>query len=105
MSELKKLEKEGKVIPISAMDKYGKTIEKSKKVIEEFPESRYVNKARLLMSKARYYRSDYDLAIANLKVIMNDVINPKVIIQPKSITGFIPLKINDKKAQIVVNPV
>ena len=30
---------------------------------------------------------------------------PKVIIQPKSIIGFIPLKIKDKKAQIVVKTV
>ena len=71
-AEKLRLEKDGEMIPISAMDKYGKTIEKSKKVIEEFPESRYVNEARLLMSKARYYRSDYDLAIADLKVIIRN---------------------------------
>ena len=73
-AEKLRLEKDGEMIPISAMDKYGKTIEKSKKVIEEFPESKYVNEARLLMGKARYYRSHYDLAIANLKLIMNDVL-------------------------------
>ena len=71
-AEKLRLEKDGEMIPISAMDKYGKTIEKSKKVIEDFPDSKYVSEARLLMGKARYYRSDYDLAIANLKVIMND---------------------------------
>ena len=70
-AEKLRLEKDGEMIPISAMDKYGKTIEKSKKVIEDFPESKYVNEALLLMGKARYYRSDYDLAINNLKVIMN----------------------------------
>jgi hypothetical protein len=37
-----------------------------------------------------------------VKVIINDVINPKVIIQPKSIIGLIPLKIKDKKANTVV---
>ena len=36
---------------------------------------------------------------------MNDVVNPNVIIQPKSIIGFIPLKIKDKKAIIVVKTV
>ena len=36
---------------------------------------------------------------------MNEVINPKVIIQPKSIIGFIPLKTKDKKAHIVVKTV
>ena len=40
--------------------------------LEEFPNSRYVNEARLLMSKARYYRSDYDVAIADLKVIIKN---------------------------------
>ena len=71
-AEKLRLEKDGEMIPISAMDKYGKTIDKSKKVIEDFPESKYVNEALLLIGKARYYRSDYDLAIDNLKVIMND---------------------------------
>ena len=32
-------------------------------------------------------------------------ISPKVIIHPKSIIGFIPLKIKDKNAQIVVKTV
>ena len=42
---------------------------------------------------------------SNVKVITNDVIKPKVIIQPKSIIGFISLKIKDKKAIIVVKAV
>ena len=71
-AEKLRLEKDGEMIPISAMDKYGKSIEKCKKVIEEFPESRYVKEARLLMSRARYYRSDYDLAINDLKGIINN---------------------------------
>ena len=71
-AEKLRLEKDGGIIPISAIDKYGKTIEKSNKVIEEFPASRYVHEARLLMSKARYYRSDYDMAIADLKVIIKN---------------------------------
>ena len=39
------------------------------------------------------------------KVTNKETIRPKVIIHPKSIIGFIPLKINDKNAQIVVKPV
>ena len=35
---------------------------------------------------------------SNVNVIRNEVINPKVIIHPKSIIGFISLKIKDKKA-------
>ena len=40
-----------------------------------------------------------------VNVMTNDVINPKVIIHPKSIIGLIPLKIKDKKANIVVKTV
>ena len=42
---------------------------------------------------------------SKVKVIIKDVIKPKVIIQPKSIIGLIPLKIKDKKAKIVVKTV
>jgi len=40
-----------------------------------------------------------------VKVIIKDVIKPRDIIHPKSIIGLISLKINDKKAQIVVKTV
>ena len=42
---------------------------------------------------------------SKVKVTMNEVINPKVIIQPKSIIGLISLKIKDKNAIIVVKTV
>ena len=42
---------------------------------------------------------------SKVNVIRKDVINPNVIIHPKSIIGFISLKIRDKKAHIVVNTV
>ena len=41
----------------------------------------------------------------NKKVTTKETINPKVIIQPKSIIGLIPLKTNDKNAHIVVRTV
>mgnify|MGYP006982505802 FL=1 len=53
-----RLEKEGKAVPISAIDKYGKTIQKCQKVLSDFPESRFRIDAILLMSKARFYRQD-----------------------------------------------
>ena len=37
--------------------------------------------------------------------MINETIKPKVIIHPKSIIGFIPLKTKDKKAHIVVKTV
>ena len=66
-----RLEKEGKAVPISAMDKYGKTIQKCQKVLSDFPESRFRIDAILLMSKARFYRQDYDLALDNLKIVVD----------------------------------
>ena len=41
----------------------------------------------------------------NKNVITNETVSPKVIIQPKSIIGLIPLKTKDKNAQIVVRTV
>ena len=42
---------------------------------------------------------------SSVKVIINDVTRPKVIIHPKSMIGLISLKIKDKKAIIVVKAV
>ena len=42
---------------------------------------------------------------SRVNVTVNEVINPKVIIQPKSIIGLISLNIKDKKAITVVNTV
>ena len=42
---------------------------------------------------------------SRVKVIKNEVINPKVIIHPKSIIGLISLNIKDKKAHTVVKTV
>ena len=66
-----RLEKAGQSIPLRAIDNYGKTIQKCKIVLSDFPESRYVNDAILLMAKAQFYRSEYDEAISNLKIIYN----------------------------------
>ena len=66
-----RLEKSGKAIPLKAMDNYGKTIQKCRVVISEFPESKLVNDAILLMAKAQFYRSEYDDAIGNLKIIFS----------------------------------
>ena len=41
----------------------------------------------------------------NKNVTSNEIINPKVIIHPKSIIGLIPLKTKDKKAHIVAKTV
>ena len=68
-AEKVRLQNEGESIPITAMDKYGKVIEKCNKVLKDYPDSRYIKEATLLMAQARYYREDYNLAIENLKNI------------------------------------
>ena len=42
---------------------------------------------------------------SKVNVTINDTVKPIVIIQPKSIIGFISLNIKDKNAQIVVRTV
>jgi hypothetical protein len=42
---------------------------------------------------------------SKVNVIIKEVINPKVIIHPKSIIGLMPLNIKDRKAHIVVRTV
>ena len=68
-----RLEKNGERIPVSAIEKYGKSIKKSKKIVSDFPESKYVNSAFLLMAKSQFYRQEYDLALDNIKSILNKV--------------------------------
>ncbi len=64
-----RLEKDGQTVPITAMDKYGKAINKCKKVLKEYPKSKFRSDAILLMAKAQFFRSDYDLALDNLREI------------------------------------
>ena len=47
----------------------------------------------------------FNTAGSKVKVIVMETKRPKVIIQPKSIMGFMPLNIKERKAQIVVNTV
>ena len=67
-----RLQKEGESIPITAMDKYGKTIEKCEKVLLDYPETRFRTEVILLKAKAQFYRKDYDLAISDLKIVTDD---------------------------------
>ena len=73
-----RIQKEGESIPISAIDKYGKVIEKCKKVLKDHPDSKYVSNAHLLMAKARFFRGDYTLALEDLKRV-GDIKKRKII--------------------------
>tara|TARA_B100000073_G_scaffold196783_2_gene162974 strand:- start:5531 stop:7150 length:1620 start_codon:yes stop_codon:yes gene_type:complete len=72
------LEKDGEMIPITALDKYGKVIDKCQKVLKEFPESRYAVDANLLMAKSRYYRKDYENALIELNQVEKNGTNDQI---------------------------
>ena len=67
-----RLQKEGKTIPITALDKYGKTIQKCQKVLSDYPESKFRTDAFLLMAKSKFYRKDYDLAIDDIRIVTQE---------------------------------
>ena len=67
-----RLQKEGKTIPITALDKYGKTIQKCQKVLTDYPESKFRTDAFLLMAKSKFYRKDYDLAIDDIRIVTQE---------------------------------
>ena len=67
-----RLQKEGKNIPITALDKYGKTIQKCQKVLSDYPESKFRTYAFLLMAKSKFYRKDYDLAIDDIRIVTQE---------------------------------
>ena len=54
-----RLEKEGDIVPIAAIDKYTKTIQKCKKSLEDYPDSKWKLETYLLMGKATFYKNDF----------------------------------------------
>jgi len=62
-----RMEKAGETIPVSAVDSYSKVIEKSRIVLEEYPDTRYRKNALLLIGKAHFYRQEYRLAEATFQ--------------------------------------
>ncbi|MBL7014509.1 MAG: tetratricopeptide repeat protein [Candidatus Marinimicrobia bacterium] len=68
-AENQRLEKLGQKLPNSVLDDYGKSIKRCQKVIKDYPESRYKIPAMMLMSKARYYRSEYKSSLEELNEI------------------------------------
>jgi tetratricopeptide (TPR) repeat protein len=73
-----RLQKEGKTIPITALDKYGKTIQKCQKVLSDYPESKFRTDAFLLMAKSKFYRKDYDLAIDDIRIVTQEGNNNQI---------------------------
>ena len=73
--------------------------------MEIFPKEEVILDSELSFTKILLSFMKLNRLGSNVKVIIKDVIKPKVIIKPKSMTGLISLKTKDKKAIIVVKAV
>ncbi len=61
-AEKQRLEKAGESIPPSAIDAYGKVIDKSQYVLDKYPDSKYCPEALFLIGKSRFHRKEYRIA-------------------------------------------
>jgi TolA-binding protein len=59
-------------LPRQASDAFGTAIEKSHKVIEKYPTSRYVDEAFFIIGRSHYYRREYGLAERFLQQLLNE---------------------------------
>lgn len=59
-------------IPSQASDAFASAIEKSLKVIKEYPNSRYVDDAFFIIGRSHYYRQEYGLAERNLQQLLDE---------------------------------
>ena len=75
-SEAEKLraEKEGEFLGNNVTDKYKKVIEKSDIVINNYPDSKYIDDALFLKGRSHYYRREYDLSQSAFNTLLT--INP-----------------------------
>jgi TolA-binding protein len=62
LAEKQRLEKAGESIPPSAIDAYGKVIDKSQYVLDKYPDSKYCPEALFLIGKSRFHRKEYRIA-------------------------------------------
>ena len=61
-AEKMRAEKEGEFLGNNITDKYKKVIEKSDIVINNYPDSKYLDNALFLKGRSHFYRREYDLA-------------------------------------------
>lgn len=61
-AEQSRLEKTDETLPTTARDAYEKVIQKTRRVIEKYPESRYADQARLLMGISQFHLKQYSYA-------------------------------------------
>ena len=59
-------------IPPRANDAFASAIAKSQKVIEQYPDSRYVDDAFFIIGRSHFYRQEYGLAERNLRQLLEE---------------------------------
>jgi TolA-binding protein len=74
-AEKMRAEKEGESLGNIITDKYKKVIEKSNIVIDNYPDSKYLDDALFLIGRSHYYRREYDLAESTFNTLL--VTNPR----------------------------
>ncbi len=71
-AEQARLEKMGENLPASAIDAYAKVIEKSNRVLEKYPNTKYRIRALLLIGMSRFHRQEYRLAVNIFKQLYQE---------------------------------
>lgn len=66
-----RMENAGGKLPAAAIDAYSKVIEKTNKVLEKYPDSKFHDPAILLMGKAYFYKKDYANAELRFKQLQS----------------------------------
>ncbi|MCF7823791.1 MAG: tetratricopeptide repeat protein [Candidatus Marinimicrobia bacterium] len=72
--QAQRLTKENQLERVSKeeLNLYTKTIEKSKKLIQNYPESKYCDDAQFLIAKSYYFRGDYSIAKTNFEILASE---------------------------------
>lgn len=74
-AEKMRAKKEGEFLGNNITDKYKKVIEKSDIVINNYPDSKYLDDALFLKGRAHFYRREYDLSESAFNTLLS--INPR----------------------------
>ena len=70
-AEKMRAEKEGEFLGNNITDKYKKVIEKSDIVINNYPDSKYLDNALFLKGRSHFYRREYDLAELTFNALLS----------------------------------
>jgi len=70
-AEKMRAEKEGEFLGNNITDKYKKVIEKSDIVINNYPDSKYLDDALFLKGKSHFYRREYDLSELTFNTLLS----------------------------------